>query len=95
MSMLEFFYEQVRGLVENVQTEGQEIGYWPLFRPVAPFNQPSFLTPLITVAALTATLVLSGVAVGALATLLLALLVLFLLLREVFGVSFEFHTPAF
>lgn len=66
-------------------------GVIALLRPVAPFNRPNFLAPAITIGALVAFLVLSGVAVGALGAFLTALLALYLLLVEVFGVSVELH----
>ena len=71
---------------------GREVrgeGLLALLRPVAPFNRPNFLAPAITIGALVAFLVLSGVAVGALGAFLTALLALYLLLVEVFGVSVE------
>ena len=73
---------------------GKEIrgeGVIALLRPVAPFNRPDFLAPAITIGALVAFLVLSGVAVGALGAFLTALLALYLLLVAVFGISVELH----
>jgi len=73
---------------------GKEIrgeGVIALLRPVAPFNRPDFLAPAITIGALLAFLVLSGVAVGALGAFLTTLLALYLLLVEVFGVTVELH----
>jgi len=66
-------------------------GLLSLLRPVAPFNRPSFLAPAVTVGALITFLMLSGVAVTALGALLTALLALYLLLVEVFGVTVELH----
>jgi len=73
---------------------GREVrgeGVLALLRPVAPFNRPNFLAPAVTIGALVTFLVLSGVAVTALGALLTALLALYLLLVEVFGVSVEIH----
>ena len=66
-------------------------GLLALLRPVAPFNRPNFLAPAMTVGALLAFLVLSGVAVASLGALLTALLALYLLLVQVFGVTVELH----
>jgi len=76
------------------ETLGKEVrgeGILALLRPVAPFNRPNFLAPAITIGALITFLVLSGVAVTALGALLAALLALYLLLVEVFGVTIELH----
>jgi len=82
---------QLWGVVEAFGTEARQQGFLSLFRPVAPFNQPNFLAPLVTVGALLTFLMLSGVAVTALGALLTALLALYLLLVQVFGVSIELH----
>jgi uncharacterized membrane protein len=60
-----------------------------LLRPVAPFNRPQFLAPAITIGALLSFLLLSGIAVASLGALLTALLALYLMLVQVFGVSVE------
>ena len=49
------------------------------------------LAPVITVGALITFLLLSGVAVTALGALLTALLAVYILLVQVFGVSIELH----
>ncbi|HJQ85385.1 MAG TPA: hypothetical protein VKA21_14965 [Candidatus Binatia bacterium] len=79
-TMAEAFGREVRGE-----------GMIALLRPVAPFNRPTFLAPAITIGALISFLVLAGVAVGALGAFLTALLFLYLLLVEVFGVTVELH----
>lgn len=48
---------------------------------------PPWVAPLLAVSAVLSLAVLTGIAVGALATLIVALLVLYLLLTEAFGVS--------
>lgn len=63
----------------------------PLLRPAPPFDRPGFLSPAVAVGGLIAIIVLSGLAVAALGSLLLALLALYLLLAQVFGLSFEVH----
>ena len=67
-----------------------EQGLLPFMRPVAPFNEPAVLAPVVAVSALIGLFVFSGVAVSAFASLMIALLALYLLLAEIFGYSFEF-----
>lgn len=88
--MLDYFYRQVRDLIESIREEASQQGLLPLLRPVAPFNSAPLLTPIVTVGALLSVIVLSGIAVSAFATLFVALLVLYFLMTEVFGVSVEF-----
>jgi hypothetical protein len=82
---------QVWGVIEAFGTEARQQGVFSLLRPVAPFNRPGFLAPAVTVGALVTFVLLSGVAVTALGALLTALLALYLLLAQVFGVSLEIH----
>ena len=82
---------QLWGLVESFGAEANERGLLTVLRPVAPFNRPAFLAPAVTVGALLTFLMLSGVAVTALGALLTALLALYILLVQVFGVSVELH----
>lgn len=89
--MIEYIYEQARQLLENIRQETGERGLMPLLEPVAPFNQSPVLLPLVVASSLIALLLLSGIAIGAFAALFTALLALYLLLSEVFGVSLEFH----
>ena len=65
-------------------------GVMPLLRPVAPFNEPAVLAPVVAGLAIIGFFFFSGVAISAFATLIVALLVLYLVLAEVFGFSFEF-----
>ena len=89
--MFEYLYEQARQLLENIRPETNERGLMPLLEPVAPFNQSPLLLPIVVVGSLISLIFLSGLAIGAFATLFTALLALYLLLSEVFGVSLEFH----
>jgi hypothetical protein len=93
--MMGNWLEEVGGQLWRVaEVFGKEVrgeGVLALLRPVAPFNRPDFLAPAITVGALIGFLILSGVAVTALGALLTALLALYLLLVEVFGVTVELH----
>ena len=89
--MLEYIYDQARQLLDNIRQETTERGLMPLLEPVAPFNQSPLLLPLIVAGSLISLIFLSGIAIGAFAALFTALLALYLLLSEVFGVSLEFH----
>jgi hypothetical protein len=62
-----------------------------MLRPVAPFNRPALLAPVMTIGALLTFLMLSGVALASMGALLIALLALYVLLVQVFGVSIEIH----
>lgn len=55
--------------------------------PVA--EVPALLAPLSAIASVLMLALLTGVAIGALSTLIVALVMLYLLLREVFGVSID------
>ncbi len=79
------------GVVESFRGEAGRQGYLSLLRPVAPFNRPEFLAPAVTIGALFSMLLLSGVALASLGALLTALIALYLLLVQVFGVSVEIH----
>ena len=80
---------QLWQMVDVVGKEVRGEGMLALFRPVAPFNRPQFLAPAITIGALLSFLLLSGIAVASLGALLTALLALYLMLVQVFGVSVE------
>lgn len=82
---------QLWGVVESLGAEAERQGFLSLFRPVHPFNRPDFLAPAVTIGALVTFLMLSGVAVAALGALLTALLALYILLVQVFGVTIELH----
>jgi hypothetical protein len=86
---LEMIYGELRGLVDGVGYQLREQGLLPLLRPVAPFNEPPLLAPVVAVTALLGFFIMSGIAISAFATLVVALLILYLLLAEVFGYSFE------
>ena len=82
---------QLWGVAEAFGVEARNQGFLSLLAPIAPFNRPAFMAPMVTVGALITFLLLSGVAVTALGALLTALLALYLLLVQVFGISVEFH----
>jgi len=82
---------QLWAVAEAFGAEVREQGFLSFLRPIAPFNRPGFLVPLVTVGALVTFLMLSGVAVTALGAFLAALVALYLLAVQVFGVSIELH----
>ncbi|MBM4266663.1 MAG: hypothetical protein FJ144_08640 [Deltaproteobacteria bacterium] len=99
--MLEFSWrmlvEQVGAFWEGLRAQLPESLFTPqgarelvrLSHPVEPFNQPELVAPVVGLAGLLLGLVLAGVAVGALGTLLVAVIALALLLTRVYGVSLE------
>jgi hypothetical protein len=87
--MLDYVYEQAMEFLRKIRSETQEQGLLPLLEPVAPFNRSPLLLPLVVAGSLLSLLLLSGMAIGAFAMLFTALLGLYLLLSEVFGVSLE------
>jgi hypothetical protein len=90
-SWIEDIGTQLWGVGEAFYSEVRERGVLPMLRPVAPFNRPGFLAPAVTVGGLLAALLLSGIAVSALGSFVVALLALYLLLVQVFGISVEVH----
>ena len=91
--MLDYIYGQAKELIESVREETRELGLLPLLEPVAPFNRSRLLLPLVIAGSLLSLVFLSGIAIGACAALFTALLGLYLLLSEVFGVSLELTVP--
>ncbi len=83
--------QQLRSVADALWGEVRERGILPLLQPVGPYNQAGLLQPAVTVGGVLSVVLLSGVAVTALGTLLVALIALYLLLVEVFGVSVELH----
>jgi len=57
--------------------------------PVAPFNQPEFVAPLLGMAGVLLSLLLAGVAVSSLLSMVAALLALAMLLTRFYGVTLE------
>jgi len=87
---LETIYGELRGVVGEFSQQVREQGLLPLLRPVAPFNEPAVLAPVIAVSAMIGFFFLSGIAISAFAALVVALLAIYLVLAQVFGYSFEF-----
>ncbi|MGH7896889.1 MAG: hypothetical protein ACREQQ_02990 [Candidatus Binatia bacterium] len=87
-SLFSLLREQVLEIWKQVRG-GDDAGYLPLLRPVAPYAGPPLLSPLATLGALFALVISSGIAVAALGVFLLALLALYLLFTEVLGLTIE------
>jgi len=88
---LEEIGRQLRNVGDVVLEEVRAGGLLPLLEPAPPFNRSGLLAPAIAVGGLIAVILLSGMAVTALGSLLLALLSLYLLLAHFFGLSIELH----
>jgi hypothetical protein len=82
---------QLRAVGDALWGEVQGSGLLPLLQPAPPFDRPAFASPVVAVGGLVALVLLSGLAVGGLAAMLLALLGLYLLLVELFGLSIELN----
>ena len=89
--MLDYVYGQAKQLIDNIREETRYLGLLPLLEPVAPFNRSKLMLPLVIAGALVSLVFLSGIAIGAFAALFTALVGLYLLLSEVFGVTLELH----
>lgn len=87
-SWLDEVSRQLRGVADAFWGEVRQHGML-LLEPVPPFNRPGFLSPAVAIGGFLGVVLLSGMAVTAFGTLVLALLALYLLLVEVFGVSIE------
>ena len=88
---LEQLGSQLWGAVSALTEEARGGNLLAMLRPVAPFNRPALLAPAMTIGALLTFLMLSGVALASLGALLTALLALYVLLVQVFGVTIEIH----
>jgi hypothetical protein len=87
---LETIYGELWGVVGEFSQQVREQGLLPLLRPVAPFNEPAVLAPVVAVTAMIGFFFLSGIAISAFAAFVVALLAIYLVLAQVFGYSFEF-----
>jgi len=87
--------DQIYGLWQQVRERGNEQGYLPLLRPVAPYTGPAALSPLTMVGVLIGIAVTCGVALAAFGVLLLASLALYFLFTEVLGLTIEVKPIAF
>ncbi len=82
------FLELLDRALTGVAVAQRLLAFWG---PVAAV--PPLLAPLLAVASVLVLALMSGIAVSALATTIVALLVLYLLLTQVFGVSIEMAVP--
>jgi len=86
--MLLGFQDLVEGALRGADVARRWMAFWG---PIP--TGPALLGPFVAVLSVLTLALVTGVAVGSLATLIVALLVLYVLLTEVFGVSIEF-SPA-
>jgi hypothetical protein len=90
-SWLDEVGRQLRGVVDAFWGEVRGGALLPLLQPVPPWDRPRFASPAVAVGGLIAIVLLAGVAVAGLGAMMLALLGLYLVLVELFGVSVELH----
>jgi hypothetical protein len=81
--------DQLRGVADAFWGEVRGSGILPLLQPVPPFDRPRLASPAVAVGGLLAVVLLSGMAIAGLGAMLVALLGLYLVLVELFGLSFE------
>jgi hypothetical protein len=81
------------GLFDKLRREARRSEVRALVAPIDPFNRSRVLAPLVAAAGVFSVLVLSGVAVGAIAAAATALLAIYLLLTRVFGYQIELAMP--
>lgn len=83
-------FSQLLQLVDNtlsgIATVQRLVAFWG---PVT--DASALVAPLLAIASVLMLALLTGIAVGSLGTLILALMILYLLLTEVFGVSFDIN----
>jgi hypothetical protein len=92
-SIFEAAGERLGGLYDTLRRQRRNRGLSELLRPVDPFNRSEVLAPLVGMAGVVLMLMLSGVAVGALATTIAALMALYFLLTQVFGYDISVTMP--
>jgi hypothetical protein len=80
---------QLRGVADTFWGEVRSGALIPLLQPVPPWNRGGFVSPAVAVGGLIAIVLLSGMAVAGLGAMMLALLGLYLVLVELFGVTIE------
>jgi hypothetical protein len=85
---MEEIQRQLRAVAGALWTEVRETGVVPLLQPVQPYNR-GLMAPLATVGGILGILLLSGIAITAMATAVVALLALWMLLARVFGFSID------
>ena len=88
-SWLDEIGRQLRGVAETFWGEVRGGALLPLLQPVPPWNRPGFVSPAVAIGGLIAIVLLSGMAMAGLGAMLLALLGLYLVLVELFGLTVE------
>lgn len=82
-------FPQVLELVQSAFAGVSTVQRWFAFWGPVAVSGPALLGPFLALSSILTLALLTGVAAGALATLIVALLALYLLLTEVFGVSID------
>jgi hypothetical protein len=75
--------------------DGEAARLLSMLRPIGRFAGPRALSPFSVLAALLGLVIISGVALGAFAVLLLSSIVLYLLVTEVLGLDIELRPASF
>jgi hypothetical protein len=88
-SWFEAVGHQLRAVADAFWGEVRGGALLPMLEPVAPFNRSSLVSPAVAVGGLIAIVLLSGMALAGLGAMMLALLGLYLVLVELFGLSVE------
>lgn len=87
--LFDLLRDSVTDLWKQLREQGSADGFLPLLRPVPPYDGPVALSPLTTLGVLLGLMITSGIALGALGVLFLALLGLYFLMTEVMGIRIE------
>ena len=93
-SLYDALGSRIEDVLQSLRRETSETGLGPLITPVDPFNRSKLFTPVVTAAGIVSTVMLSGVALGALIVAMAALLALYYVLTEIFGYEFTLTVPA-
>ena len=88
-SIFTIFREQLDSLWAELRSSAGPEGFLPLLRPIPPYDGPSMLSPVTTLATLLGLAVLSGVALGAFGILFACALGIYLIMTEVLGITVE------
>jgi hypothetical protein len=80
-------------LYDALRRETRDTGVRALIAPIEPFNRSRVLSPIIAAAGVVSFLALSGIAVGAIVTAIVALLAIYYLLTQVFGYEISLAMP--
>jgi hypothetical protein len=84
-------FSQLVQLIERTVSVATTAQRWAAFwSPVT--ETPALLAPLLALGSILTLALLTGIAAGSLAVLIIALMALYVLLTDVFGISIEFDT---